>query len=101
MTLNVLRLLTALSDAPAEGRYALELTWVVNVGSVYSVLARLARAGWVHAQVESGDPALLERPLRTYYTLTEAGRAALTQAQVELGVGSRNAPPGEGQRVVD
>lgn len=70
-------LLTLLADAPTHGyelKTALERatggSWSINVGQVYSTLARLERDGLV-AETAAGE--------RRDYRITDSGRAALEQ----------------------
>lgn len=43
-------------------------------GTVYPLLHRLEREGWLSSQVERGDPRKLGRPLRRTFKLTKAGK---------------------------
>ncbi|MDF0603976.1 PadR family transcriptional regulator [Psychromarinibacter sp. C21-152] len=43
-------------------------------GTLYPILRRLEKAGWVEATWEDGDPKQLGRPLRRLYDLTAAGQ---------------------------
>lgn len=45
-------------------------------GTVYPVLQRMARCGWLTATQETEDPATLGRPQRIVYALTDTGRRA-------------------------
>lgn len=42
-------------------------------GTLYPILARLKKVGWIEGAWEDGDPALLGRPRRRYYKLTAKG----------------------------
>ena len=55
-------------------------------GSVYVILARLERLGWVTSQWESIDPAREGRARRRLYTLTGAGVAAARDAVAAPGL---------------
>ena len=75
-------LIALLAQGPSHGydlknafERMLGRTWPLNIGQVYSTLARLERDGLVQSRVTPQE--LL--PNRKVYTLTEAGRAALTQ----------------------
>jgi PadR family transcriptional regulator, regulatory protein PadR len=46
-------------------------------GTVYPILARLERDGWVDRTDEDIDPAKAGRPRRRFYVLTDLGRANL------------------------
>ncbi|MBX3031363.1 MAG: PadR family transcriptional regulator [Chloroflexi bacterium] len=73
-------LLTLLADAPTHG-YELKTgleratggSWSINVGQVYSTLARLERDGLVAATTEATDGATERRD----YRITDIGRAEL------------------------
>jgi PadR family transcriptional regulator len=55
--------------------YGLELAAATGLksGSLYPVLARLERAGWVSSRWEENPPEALGRPRRRFYQLTAAG----------------------------
>lgn len=83
MTTSVLKVAAALlADVPAE-RYGLQLMQATGLpsGTLYPILARLERAGWVESRWEEVDPAAEGRPSRRYYRLTPAG---VTEARTEV-----------------
>ncbi len=82
MTLQTLAVLQAMLEAPAEARYGLEIADVVRfpTGTIYPILARLERAGWVTSAFEDVDPAAVGRPRRRLYTLTGSGALAARRA---------------------
>lgn len=100
MTLQTQLVLRTLLDEPSKERYGLELCELVGLpsGTIYPILARLERVGWVDSAWE--DPAAHEaagRPRRRFYRLNpdgaEQARAALAGAhrprtQPRLGWGS-------------
>jgi DNA-binding PadR family transcriptional regulator len=106
MTLQTQLVLRALLDEPAQQRYGLELCDLVGLpsGTIYPILARLERVGWVDSAWE--DPAAHEqagRPRRRFYRLTPDGadhaRAALArayQSRTQPSVGWRFAQPDAG-----
>jgi len=47
-------------------------------GTLYPILIRLAAAGWLSSRREDIDECQESRPLRTYYRLTDEGRAKAT-----------------------
>jgi DNA-binding PadR family transcriptional regulator len=49
----------------------------VSAGAVYQQLAKLQMSGLATSVRESGDTKILQRPLRTYYRITELGRERL------------------------
>ncbi|MFJ7213517.1 PadR family transcriptional regulator [Amycolatopsis sp. NPDC098790] len=76
MTIQTGMILEEMIKRPAEARYGLELMNVIhlNSGTVYQILARLERAGWLRSEWE--DPAVHEaekRPRRRMYHLTSDG----------------------------
>jgi PadR family transcriptional regulator, regulatory protein PadR len=83
MTTAVVRVLAAFLADQAEDRYGLDLMADTGLpsGTLYPILARLERAGWVRAQWEEIDPVAQGRPARRYYRLTPDGVEA---ARVEL-----------------
>ena len=75
MTSSVLRVVAALlADASAE-RYGLQLMQATGLpsGTLYPILIRLERAGWVVSRWEQVDPAVEGRPPRRYYRLSSEG----------------------------
>ena len=71
-----------LEDAEAD-RYGLDLMRDTGLpsGTLYPILTRLQRAGWVDAAWEDIDPEQEGRPARRYYRLTPDGAAT---ARAEL-----------------
>jgi PadR family transcriptional regulator PadR len=53
-------------------------------GTLYPILARLERAGWLESRWEDGDPHMLGRPRRRLYWLTKLGAAKARTAFQEL-----------------
>ena len=102
MTTSVLKVLAALlADATAE-RYGLQLMQATGLpsGTLYPILVRLERAGWVESRWEQSDPAAEGRPARRYYRLTadgvvEARRevAAMQQQMAQVVVPGTRAQP--------
>jgi PadR family transcriptional regulator PadR len=70
-----------LSDPTAE-HYGLELARQAGLksGTVYPILARLERAGWIESAWEDVDPAVVGRRARRYYRLTGDGALAAHDA---------------------
>ncbi len=82
ITTAVVKVLAALVDDPAQDRYGLDLIGDTGLpsGTLYPILARLKRAGWVVAEWEDLDPVAEGRPARRYYRLTPDGvQAARTE----------------------
>lgn len=86
MTTAVATVLSAFLADPAEDRYGLDLMRVTGhpSGTLYPILLRLQRAGWVDAHWEDVDPVTAGRPARRYYRLTPDGAVAARTAVAEL-----------------
>ncbi len=54
-------------------------------GSLYPILHRLERLGWVTAKLEDVDPKAVGRPRRRFYFLTAEARPIALEALVERG----------------
>jgi len=78
MTLQTELVLGALLASPTEPHYGLEIAKQAGLasGTIYPILARLERSGWVESQWEDIDPAAAGRRPRRYYRLTAEGEAA-------------------------
>lgn len=73
LTPQTMRVLSTLYHASgASGAEVCRETGLPS-GTVYPILTRLEEAGWLHSNWEIGDPAVLGRPRRRYYTLTAEG----------------------------
>ena len=85
MTTSVLKVMAALLVDPALERYGLELMHEARLpsGTMYPILVRLERAGWVQSRWEELDPAAEGRPNRRYYRLTAEG-VVQARAEIEL-----------------
>lgn len=69
--------LKTLLDDPGTARYGLELARSAGLttGSMYPILARLERMGWVASTWEDESGSDVARPRRRYYRLTSFGHA--------------------------
>jgi hypothetical protein len=83
VTLAVAKVLSAFCADPGADRYGLDLMRATGhpSGTLYPILLRLQRAGWVRARWEEVDPVEAGRPPRRYYRLTADG---LVSARMEL-----------------
>ncbi|MEU4689531.1 PadR family transcriptional regulator [Actinoplanes sp. NPDC023714] len=83
VTTAVSKVLAALLEDPEASRYGLDLMRASGhpSGTLYPILLRLQRAGWVETRWEEIDPAEAGRPARRYYRLTPDG---LVAARAEL-----------------
>src|ERR1700754_508138 len=83
ITAPVLKVIAALLADPDGEHYGLELMQETGLpsGTLYPLLLRLDRAGWVTSRWEQLDRVTEGRPNRRYYRLTSIGAAA---ARVEV-----------------
>ena len=75
ITTSVMRVLSALLSDVGAHRYGLDPIRDTRLasGTLYPILVRLERAGWVASQWEEIDAAAEGRPARRYYRLTPTG----------------------------
>jgi DNA-binding PadR family transcriptional regulator len=96
VTAAVSKVLAAFLEDPEADRYGLDLMRASGhpSGTLYPILLRLQKAGWVEAHWEQIDPAAAGRPARRYYRLTPNGRVsahteiAALQAHLHRGLGA-------------
>jgi PadR family transcriptional regulator, regulatory protein PadR len=83
MTTAVARVLRQFLDEPSEPRYGYELMRATGLasGTMYVILARLQRDGWLTSVQEGIDPEAVGRPARRLYRLTGDG---VSNARIEL-----------------
>jgi len=83
ITPKMARVLKVFLEDPAEPRYGFEIMRITGLasGSLYPMLARLERAGWLTKGKENIDPHAEGRPPRLHYTITGA---AATAARLQL-----------------
>jgi DNA-binding PadR family transcriptional regulator len=88
-----LKLMRQFCDEPRRRWSGTELSKATGLGSgtLYPLLAKLEKAGWLSPEWEVLDPREAGRPRRRYYTLTalgaRGGRSALADFQLQNGVG--------------
>jgi DNA-binding PadR family transcriptional regulator len=78
--------LAALMSDVREPHYGLEIAREAGLasGTIYPILARLERAGWVESEWENVDQSEVGRRRRRYYRLTAEGeRAARNELAAE------------------
>jgi PadR family transcriptional regulator PadR len=92
MTAPTREVLRAFLHEPSREWYGLELCELTRLpsGTLYPIIARLERRGWLESRWEDPEAHIAEgRPRRRYYRLTgegaERGRAALTRAHSSQG----------------
>jgi PadR family transcriptional regulator PadR len=78
LTSQTQAVLAAFLRDPTEPRYGLDLAReaLLATGTIYPVLARLERIGWVTSEWETVDASEAGRPRRRYYRLTAEGLSA-------------------------
>jgi DNA-binding PadR family transcriptional regulator len=82
MSVESLRVLGAMLEDPMAWHYGLGLSSQAGIaaGTIYPILARLEKAGWMESRWEEASPANEGRPRRRLYRLTGDGeRAAMEQ----------------------
>ncbi|MCG7203987.1 PadR family transcriptional regulator [Streptomyces arenae] len=70
-------------DAPQYGMSLMDQTGLAS-GTLYPILMRLQKEGWLEASPEDIDPAIEGRPRRKNYLLTQTGRQEARRALDEL-----------------
>lgn len=83
MTLQVQLVLAEMLGEPSESRYGLDMCASTGLpsGTIYPILARLERIGWVESDWEDPDAHIAEgRPRRRYYRLTREGAECADEA---------------------
>lgn len=88
LTPQVLQVLSAIvssKDREMSGAAVGKSTGLAS-GTLYPILFRLERAGWLKSRWERGDPSELGRPRRRLYCVTAKGAAFAREAAVDLSV---------------
>ena len=80
MTLKTLAVLNAVIAKPMISGYEIKRRTGLFTGTLYPILVRLEDAGWLESEWEEGDPRILQRPRRRYYSATALGRRAVESA---------------------
>lgn len=85
VTAAVAGVLEAFLADPAAERYGLDIMQATGYpsGTVYPILVRLQRAGWLAAHWEEIDPVLAGRPARRWYRLSPDGISTARTALAE------------------
>jgi PadR family transcriptional regulator, regulatory protein PadR len=83
-----LKVLNAFLEHPTEELYGLELSRTTGLkgGTLYPLLDRLEREGWLHRRWEDNDPSEQGRPRRRFYALTAHGQHEARQVLLEYGM---------------
>jgi PadR family transcriptional regulator PadR len=96
MSLQTQAILAALLQDVTHQHYGLELAKAAGLpsGTIYPMLARLEREGWVESERENIDASVAGRRPRRYYRLTGAGMR-VAQSEISQTVERlRPEPPG-------
>ena len=82
MTRQTSAVLEQLLADPAAEWYGFDLAEHAGIrtGSIYPILARLERLGWLTSSWEEADPSEEGRPRRRFYRLTGVGEVAAREA---------------------
>ncbi|MEV6706605.1 PadR family transcriptional regulator [Micromonospora wenchangensis] len=86
VTLTALRVLNVFLEEPTAHRYGLEIMKATGLqsGTLYPLLARFERAGWLASSKEQIDVKAEGRPARRYYFLTAEGTREARLARAEI-----------------
>ncbi len=103
VTDKVASVLSAFLEKVDQPQYGFDLMRKCGLasGSLYPILARLERAGWIAGKVEEVDPVDEARPPRKYYLLTGHGvveatrELAILRAKLRTPVGLLRQPTEE------
>lgn len=84
-----LKVLSFLLSDVGKQRSGAEITLATNVssGTLYPMLARLEKAGWLLSNWETSDPIELGRPRRRFYRLSALGQSSARSALADLQIG--------------
>jgi PadR family transcriptional regulator PadR len=96
MTAGVARVVRVFLDDPDTAMYGFDLMQQTRFpsGTIYPILARLERAGWITGEQETAEQASREgRPARRLYRLTADGAVAAHLALAELNTQLQPHPP--------
>jgi DNA-binding PadR family transcriptional regulator len=76
LTGPTLKVLAQLITAAPIGVSGAEISRATNMlsGTLYPILFRLERAGWLESEWEEGDPSEMGRPRKRLYRFTSLGR---------------------------
>lgn len=82
MTVYVLSVVALFLEEPTEEQYGLDIAGALGLkgGTLYPILGRLERAGWLESRLEDADPRDLGRARRRLYRLTGVGELAAREA---------------------
>ena len=86
LTPQTVQVLRAILERPRDGLSGAEVSRGTGLasGTLYPILIRLEKAGWLVSEWEEGDPAQLGRPRKRFYKITAPGAKALQQVSASL-----------------
>jgi PadR family transcriptional regulator, regulatory protein PadR len=86
MTGPVLKVLRELISSNQEGISGADIGRATRLasGTLYPILFRLEKSGWVQSKWERVEPSLVKRPRRRLYRLTRTGEVAAQSSFREL-----------------
>ena len=86
LTRPMLKVLHYFLEKPREKRSGTEISKAISVnsGTLYPILARFERAGWLASEWEQVDPQTAGRPRRRFYQLTGVGQRTAYAALADL-----------------
>jgi DNA-binding PadR family transcriptional regulator len=89
LTTQTVKVLSAILSRPRDGMAGSDLSRETGLasGTLYPILMRLEKAGWLSSDWEQGIPAELGRPRKRFYKITATGANALRQVTRELSPG--------------
>jgi DNA-binding PadR family transcriptional regulator len=89
LTPQTIKVLQAVLERPRDGRSGAEIAKDTGLasGTLYPILMRLEKAGWLASEWETGDPSELGRPRRRFYRVTASGANAVNKVRNDLTVG--------------
>ena len=90
LTHQALKVLSVFIERPQDqvaGSDILKRTAMLS-GTVYPILMRLERAGWLESEWERLEPSEIGRPRKRLYRISPRGYNATNAALAELGVSS-------------
>lgn len=99
MTHQTRQILTVMLDAPTDEVFGFQLTAAAGLptGTVYPILKRLEREGWIEGRTETvGERGASAGRPRRYYRLTGLGEREGNKAVAEQRDGLRALTPGWG-----
>ena len=86
MSAQTLKVLTALMSTQGREISGSEIAISTKLasGTLYPILFRLEKAGWLNSRWETDDPSQLGRPRRRYYQMTAVGAAKTRMSLREI-----------------